>query len=1056
MIKTVMIMRFIKYSILFLLACFTFVHLGAQDVAGDANELIVTGTVFEASSKMPLAFAEVTCGNYASTFADDEGVFEIQVRSLNDRVIIEAPGYHPEEVVLAGRSEVKVYLKEIIRASFQQDINLGFYNKKRAYVTNSVSSAVAPLVSEEVGLDSPENAFATQMSGVQVINRSGIPGVGSDIFVRGLSSLNATNQPLVIVDGMIYDISAHGNSMISGYTINPLGGIEVEDIESVTVLKDAAAIYGAKAANGVVLITTKRARKQATTIDLKVSGGMNLTPKTFPMLDGNDYKSYLLDVMGQEGGLYAEQIDILQQSSQMGNEDYYRYNNNTDWLKEVFRSSFTSNYRLNIAGGDDVALYSLTAGFAQNEGNVKESEYTKFHLRFNSDINVSKYFQLNSNISFVYTEKDLGGTGYNNLDDIVNVSRLKAPFLYPNIRNQAGDISFVLEDYDFLGMSNPVAILDNHTLRDVNYRFFGSFDFNVIFNKYLTASNLIGISFDKDRESIFLPSYGIKPTETPQGIITNQMKARVARHLAINNDLRVKYNRLFSYNHDLNAIAGLRVNLNDIEEDWGEDYSSANDMIRTLGNGLGVLRQKGGYLGEWNSVTMYLSADYDYQKKYFLNLAMSLDGSSRFGKDAGGIEMFNSPFGFFPSISGAWLLSSESFMNDIEIVDLLKIRAGYGITGNDDIGNYSSSRYYVSKNLWSYQGVLQGNLYNPKLKWETNSKTNVGLDIAILNERVGLSVDLYQNVTDDMIDYVPVSIYSGFESLINSGKATTKGADFTINTKVLNKPLKWDIGATLSMYKTKVDEVYGGSKITELYGANILTEVGQPLGLFYGYKTDGIFSTQADADNADLYTRLENTQLSKFNAGDVRFVNTNPEIDNVIDENDMVVIGDPNPDFYGNIFSQVSWKNFKLDVILSYSYGRDVYNYQRKSLESMSTLNNQTKAVINRWMFDGQETTMPRAAIGDPMNNNRFSDRWIEDGSYIKLKNITLSYKLPYNPLGIQGIELFGAANNILTLSGYKGLDPEFSAGGYSLVQGIDLGLIPLMRTVMFGVKIGL
>lgn len=356
-----MIMRFIKYSILFLLACFTFVHLGAQDVAGDANELIVTGTVFEASSKMPLAFAEVTCGNYASTFADDEGVFEIQVRSLNDRVIIEAPGYHPEEVILAGRSEVKVYLKEIIRASFQQDINLGFYNKKRAYVTNSVSSAVAPLVSEEVGLDSPENAFATQMSGVQVINRSGIPGVGSDIFVRGLSSLNATNQPLVIVDGMIYDISAHGNSMISGYTINPLGGIEVEDIESVTVLKDAAAIYGAKAANGVVLITTKRARKQATTIDLKVSGGMNLTPKTFPMLDGNDYKSYLLDVMGQEGGLYAEQIDILQQSSQMGNEDYYRYNNNTDWLKEVFRSSFTSNYRLNIAGGDDVALYSYNA-----------------------------------------------------------------------------------------------------------------------------------------------------------------------------------------------------------------------------------------------------------------------------------------------------------------------------------------------------------------------------------------------------------------------------------------------------------------------------------------------------------------------------------------------------------------------------------------------------------------------------------------------------------------------------------------------------------------------
>lgn len=1057
MYKIVRIMRYIKFNILFWLACFTLFGVKAQGFAGEAEELIVTGTVIEATSNLPLAFAEVNCGNFASTFADDEGFFEIQVRSLNDRIIVEAPGYHPQEVILAGRKEVKVYMQDIQRSSFQQEINLGSLTKKRAYTTNAVSSAVAPFISEEVGSVSPENAFGTQMAGVKINNRSGIPGVGSDIFVRGLSSLNATNQPLVVVDGMIYDISIYGDAMLSGYSINPLSGLEIEDIESVTVLKDAVAIYGAKAANGVVLITTNRARKQATTIDLKVSGGVNLMPDTYPLLNVGDYKSYVLDLMGQANGKYDEQIDLLTNSSQVGDVNYYRYNNNTNWQKEVFRNSYSSNYRLNIKGGDDIALYALTAGFSKNEGNVQEADYTKFHLRFNSDINFSKYFQLNSNISFVYHDKNIGGTGAIDRFDVVNAARNKAPFLYPNIRNEYGDISFVLEDYDFLGITNPNAIINNSKLRDVNYRFFGSFDFNVLFNKYLTASNLVGISFDKDRESIFLPSYGTEPEETPQGTITNQMKERVGRHLAINNDLRVKYKRIFSYNHNLNVLAGLRVNLNDVEGDWGADYSSANDMMRTLGNGLSALRQKGGYLGEWNSVTMYLSGDYDYRKKYFLNVGMSLDGSSRFGKEAdGGIKMFNSVFGFFPSISGAWLVTSESFMNDFNFIDVLKLRAGYGITGNDDIGNYSAIKLYTSKNLWSYQGILQGNLYNPKLKWETNTKTNVGFDVAFLKERVGLSVDLFQNITDDVIDYVPVSIYSGFESLINSGKITTKGADITLSTKVLNSPLKWDVGATISMYKTTVNDIYSKSKVTELYGANILTEVGKPVGLFYGYETDGVFSKQADADAADLYTRLVNTSLSKFNAGDVKFVNQNPDVDNVIDESDMVVIGDPNPDFYGSVFTRASWKRITLDVVFSYSYGNDVYNFQRRELESMSTLNNQTQAVINRWMYDGQVTNMPKATLDDPMDNNRFSDRWIEDGSYLKLKNITLSYVLPYRPFGIQSVEVFGAANNLLTLTGYKGLDPEFSAGAYSLVQGIDLGLVPLMRSVMFGVKIGL
>lgn len=1051
-------MRFLKQTlVLFATFCLTLTMGKAQEPVNEASDIIVSGVVYEATTKQPLAFAEVICETFASGFADIDGSYSISVRSLNDVITVKAPGYHAQEVILAGRNEVDIYLQAVNRPSFQQEIDLGYYSQKKAYTPRSISSTVMPYVGEMAGRDSPESAFGAGISGAQFNTRSGIPGVGSDIFVRGMSSLNATNAPLVILDGMIYDITSQGNSLIGGYTVNPLSGIEIDDIESVTLLKDAAAIYGAKAANGVLLITTTRARQQATIIDFKMYGGVNLMPETYPLLNSGQYKTYLFDAMNSGGSQFDDLLSKLSDSSIQGHPEYYVYNNNTDWQKEVFRQSYTSNYRLSIKGGDDVALYALSVGFLQNEENVKEADYSRFNLRFNSDINFSEFFTLNSNIAFSYHDKDLAGTGVRSMDDVVNLARIKAPFLYPSIRNEEGYISSVLEDYDFLGVSNPNAILDNHHLRDVNYRFFGSFNFNFKFSDYLMVSNQVGISFDKDRETVFLPSYGVKPQITPQGKITNQMKARVARHMALNNDLRIKYNRRLGYAHGVNLLAGVRLNLNDNEEDWGADYSSANDMIRTLGNGLGVLRQKGGYLGEWNSATMYLSGDYDYLKRYFVNVGVSLDGSSRFGAEADGVKMFDSVFGVFPTVSAGWLLTSEPFLSNIKGLDLLKLRAGYGITGNDDIGNYSALKYYTTQNIWSYQGIVQGNLYNPELKWETNTKINAGVDLALFNERIGFSVDLFQNVTEDMIDYVPVSIYSGFHDvLINNGKITTQGIDLSMNAQVVNQPFRWDLGLTFSTYKTEVNEIYGDKKITELYGANVLTQVGSPLGVFYGYQTEGVYSTQAEADAADLYTRLPNTQLSRFNAGDVKFVNTNPGTDNIIDEKDRVIIGDPNPDFYGSVSSRMSWKGITLDALISYSIGRDVYNYQRRQLESMQNFDNQTSAVVNRWMFEGQQTDIPRAMYGDPIGNSRFSDRWIEDGSYVRLQNVTLGYLIPYKPFGIQKIEVYAAANNLFTISGYKGLDPAFSGGGYSLMQGIDLGLVPQMKSIMVGIKVGL
>ncbi|ASB48021.1 SusC/RagA family TonB-linked outer membrane protein [Alkalitalea saponilacus] len=1047
-------MNYIKRIFISLVvSCTAVIGWGQHQSAGE--DIIVTGVVYSATTLQPIAFADVSCGNFSSDFSGIEGEFSIRVRSLEDVLTFESLGYHTTDVVLAGRDNVDVYMQEVSNKSFQQATNVGYYNIKEAYTPRSSASTNRLSERSKSGNTSPEKEFGTFAAGLQIKERTGITGIGSDLFLRGFNSLNATNQPLIIVDGMIYDITNYGNPLIDGYRTNPLGGIDLGDIENVTVIRDAVPIYGAKAANGVILITTSRANRQATSIDFQMHGGIHMKPEVYPLMSAEQYKPYLSEMFLSAGYTPGEVSQMPYFTTSPQQTGFYRMNNDINWQREVFNQSYSSNYSLRIKGGDDVALYSLGVGYMHQGGMVEDSDFSRFNLRFNSDINFSPRLTLNSNISFVYNDNEIGATGYNSPDDVVAQARLKAPFMHPYIISEEGRVSALFEDYDGLGISNPLAILDNHTLRGQNYRFFGSFDFNYQVNDNLTISNLIGLSFDKDRETLFIPSHGIEPITTPLGTITNKMGARVMRHMAVNNDFRALYNNRFGYAHGIMAVAGVRMNINNIEEDWGRGYSSANDNLRTLSHSLGVLRQKGGFSGAWNSLTMYLSGDYDYKHKYFLNLSMAIDGSSRFGSEADGLGLMGSVFGFFPSVAGAWLLTSEPFLNDANSLDLLKVRASYGMTGNDDIGNYAAKRYYTAYSFLSYQGIVLGNLYNPELKWETNTKMNVGIDFAVFRERFSGSVDFYHNRTQDMIDFVPASIYSGFDyKIINDGEMTTQGMDVSLNARILNGAFRWDAGVTIGKYTTNIEKINGDRKITELYGANILTEVGQPLGVFYGFRTSGVYSSQADADNAGLQALLPNTQLMPFQAGDVIF----QDVDNngIIDNNDMQIIGDPTPDFFGEFNSRMRWKDFTLNAAVSFSVGGDVYNYQRRQLESMSGYGNQTKAVVNRWQYEGQQTNIPRANYNDDIGNSRFSDRWIEDGSFVRLRNVTLSYNVPFRPFGFQSVEVYASGNNLITFTDYKGLDPVFSAGASPLLQGIDLGMLPHATSFLFGIKIGL
>ena len=395
-------------------------------------------------------------------------------------------------------------------------------------------------------------------------------------------------------------------------------------------------------------------------------------------------------------------------------------------------------------------------------------------------------------------------------------------------------------------------------------------------------------------------------------------------------------------------------------------------------------------------------------------------------------------------------------MKGQKAIETLKLRASYGISGNEDIGNYGSKKYYVSQGFLNRQGLVRGNIGNSSLKWETVKKANIGLDAALYNERINLSIDVYNTNISDMLVYEPTGSLSGFPyALTNSGSMQNTGLEIAVNTRIINnEKLVWGMGFNLGTYKNKIKSLPAGIPLNSYAGATYLMREGRAANLFYGYKTNGVYTSAAEANASGLMNKLSNGSLVPFQGGDVRFVNTNG--DAVIDKNDMQVIGNPNPDFVGGLSNRLAYKRWSLDALFTFSVGNDIYNATRASLESMSGYENQTLAVLNRWRTDGQVTNMPRAVWGDPAENARFSDRWIEDGSYFKLRTVSLSYDVPFKAAFMKYATVYATANNVFTVTKYLGYDPEFSSQGSIFARGVDTGLEPIYKSVQLGVRIGL
>ena len=1031
----------------------------------------IGGKVTDAATGNPIAGVQVKAyGDERFTaMTNAEGIYLMKdVPEYVNSLYMTLEGCSPQQIAI-GNDAMHVDA-QLYRDAFSSSYKAYTSGNRTSGTTgfgNSVEMSIDPFIQGRMNAD------------IHAVSRGGNDGLGNVMFINGINSLNSNAQPLIVIDGMIVDVNYDGSMLHDGYFNNLLANINVNDIESVEVMKNGTAIYGAKGANGVLLIKTKRNKSMTTKIDLTIGGKFISQPRTPSMMEAEDYRTYVTEMLAPRVS------DMSTMKFMVADPKYYyypQYHNETDWKKEVYRNSFAQSYGINVQGGDDVASYNLSVGYSAANSTLKGNDFSRFDMRLNTDIEIIRNLNVRFDASFSDVKRDLRDVGVSNDVESTTITSpnflamVKSPFLSPYAYDVNGNLSgYLAEADDYLqgyiitsdrSLANPVSILDNGDGRNKNT--FGNrlVTFTVApsykINKYFTVSEDFGFTLVNTNENYYLPITGVPQFRVP-GLtdivyVENAVSSLATRQNSIQSDTRLTWTNRYGANY-IKAFAGFRFMNNRNKVNIQNGYNTGNDKTPNMSPSL-QYKTTTGADDKYSDISWYAAADYNYAEKYYASVSLTGHASSRFGEDASALKMFGTRWGLFPSFQGSWVMSNEKWFSNVKMVDYLRLNLGFEITGNDNIDYKASRSYFVSRSMMgaTLTGLVLENVGNSTLKWETTRKFNAGFETNLLNNRLHVGFNYFASWTSDLLMLQQMAWTTGLaQNWTNDGKLRNSGFDFSADVKVINdKDWKWELGATMGHYKNKLTDLGNGTDrlLTSAYGATIISEVGGPVGQFYGYKTNGVYSTEAEAQADGKYYLDQSGNKVAFQAGDMRFQDTNG--DGKIGEEDRVVIGDPNPDIYGNFRSHLKWKRFALDMAFTYSIGNDIYNYQRSILESGKYFYNQTKAMNSRWTTEGQVTDIPRLSYQDPHGNSRFSDRWIEDGSYLKLSNITLSYAIPINRTFLQGITVWGAVNNVFTITKYLGSDPDCTASGNALLQGIDRGLLGQSRSFAMGVKVNL
>lgn len=995
-------------------------------------EQTISGQVTDLSTDETLPGVNVLVkGTTIGTVTDVEGTYRLDVPDDAETLVFSSVGYTTEEVAIGNQSVINMEMAPDIQ-SLSEVVVVGYGTQKREDLTGSITS-ISPEQIQNVPVTAVDALLQGRAAGVQVVQSSGAPGNANYIRIRGNNSLFGENRPLFVIDGVPMNevdgetLGGGGQQTTGNNDINP------NDIASIEVLKDASAtaIYGSRASNGVVLITTKRGKSGKAKFEFNAYAGVQEVWRKLDVLNAQQYENYIVESITNEN-------QFREPDNQLAIPDEIRANGtNTNWQDEIFRTAPISSYNLSMTAGNDKTQYFTSLSYFDQQGTVRGQAYDRFTGRINIDHQATERIKVGSSLTLSYSNNERVFSDFDGRNPI-GAALIARPNLA--VTNETGNYT---QD-QLTDNLNPVQLTQEIPFTSVQKRVIGN-----VFAEYKPIENLTlkttwGVDNLSDRQLRYIPNSLL-------GVEFAESRAAQYEELVWLIETTANYNLILNENNDFTFLVGNTLQNSDENYLRAGGSQAGSNIVPTV-NSISVAELPQQRVSTWGLISYFGRMNYTHRNKYLVSATLRADGSSRFPE--------NNKWGLFPSVSAGWRLSEENFLQGVGFLDDLKLRASYGVVGNQELGNNFPGRaaYVTGSNYTSsLPGIRIANIPNPDLSWESTAQTNIGLDVSVFQGRLNITADAYRKLTSDLIFRKNIPRTAGFfgvADFFNLGEVENRGIDLAINTVNLNGELKWFTTFNINFNRNQIKSLPGfdpeNPTATDFFieqeggfdtdGTRTVFRVGEPIGSFYGWIVAGV----------DPET------------GGILYVDTND--DGGLGFDDRTIFGNAQPLHTGGLSNDFSYRGIDLSVFMQWSYGNDVYNQTGAVLEQMSGYNNQSTDILNRWQNPGDQTDIPIAIFNDVTgrftpgaNNSEISDRFLEDGSFLRVKNITLGYSLPTSlieRINLSRLRVYGSVRNAFTFTDYSGFDPESQNTAASTSIGVDYLTQPVPRTFILGLDL--
>ncbi|MCJ8209003.1 TonB-dependent receptor [Mucilaginibacter sp. RS28] len=996
--------------------------------------ITVSGTVKDGDGNTLPGVTIKIQNTQTGTVTDALGNYKIKIPNAKAVLVFSFIGYSTQLRPTGNQTVINVTLKEI-DSKLNEVVVVGYGSQKRRDVTGAIASIKSDQMDTFAG-GSLNTSLQGKIAGLQITTDSGEPGAGANFTLRGVSSVNGNSSPLIIIDGLPVNNDSFTSAQ-DGATFSPLNDLNPSDIESIEVLKDAAtaSIYGARASNGVILITTKSGKGQRPQISFSQNASSVGLYRKIGILNGPEWRSAYTEAIYNSTGALTTKVSVIDSL-----HPYYR--DSYDWQDVMYRRSLQYKTDVSVRGSskDNAMDYYVSAGFRNLAPIIIETNYKQAYASARTNYKISSFLRGSTNFN-------LSNYTYNRLNTGNSTSSVMFTYLvtmpvYSPYDPITGQIINLFDG----SKPSPLAQAIYSTNKIERSRLLGQQEFVLTLAKGLDIRSTLGVDYSNTNTYYFSPPQ-LSTATSPKSVFS-------IYNPIINNSLvnenTITYQKSFN-NHNINVLFGESYQFNKTNNLNLRGSGFIDNVITTIGGAANIdlFTQS---ITQSVLQSFFSRVNYNYKSKYLFSALLRRDGSSRFGAD--------NRYAYFPSVSGGWRFTEEKFLNTNKILDG-KLRASYGITGNQNIGDYASTGSY--SNAGKYLGavsVISDGLPNPNLKWETTRQFDIGTDLTFFSGRFNLSVDYYVKNTNDLLFNVQIPSQTGYSTIpYNFGGLSNKGVDIQLDGMLINKKVKWSSVVTFGLNRNKITSLPDGQDYRPT--ALSLARVGYPVGVFYGYRSLGVYAHDADnvyktdANGTVIPFRKGSATGAVYKGGDEIYQDVNG--DGIINDKDLQIIGNPTPQFFGGFQNTVSYKSFSLAVFVNYVIGNKIFNNLTRSIDGYQFDGNYTIDQVRRWKKQGDITDVPRLVKGDPMENYAPSSRFVEDGSFIRVQNLTLTYRLPgklLSRVGIRNGNVGLGVNNLAVFGRYTGYDPEVSAGNNPLGFGIDNASFPKSRSYNLSLNI--